>query len=141
MSFWKSIGFSAPVASIDSILDAHTAAIATLRDEPNRQQLEIIAANTLDKLLAHSDLLSEVKTGNTRLNDLLATAEVLQRLAGWIVWGLGDGLIGGIVQDGVMDGPVMITSMGGVPKRRDMDQFGVLEGEEPETVEEKASAG
>ncbi|KAK4704808.1 hypothetical protein P7C70_g1404, partial [Phenoliferia sp. Uapishka_3] len=109
---------------------------------------------TLDALLATPDLLSEIKTGaNPRLTDFLARAESIHRLGGWIVWGLGgdqeeDVPNGGIIADDVADGKVpdivvaparkKKAGMGGVPRRRDMDEMGVLEGGEPESDQEKS---
>ena len=58
---------------------------------------------------------------------------------------------GGIVDDAVEDGQVpeeavlpgekKKVGMGGVPRRRNMDKMGVLEGEEQETEQEKTWAG
>ncbi|KAM0756105.1 SAPS-domain-containing protein [Meredithblackwellia eburnea MCA 4105] len=111
---------------------------------------------TLDSLLATPDLLSEIKAGaNTRLNEFLARAEVINRLGGWVVWGLGgeqeeNGPNNGIISDDVEDGkvPDLLVApgekkkegMGGVPRRRDMDEMGVLEGGEPESDQEKSWA-
>ncbi|KAM0792410.1 hypothetical protein ACM66B_005088 [Microbotryomycetes sp. NB124-2] len=116
--------------------------------------------HVLDNLLATPDLLSEIKSGqNQRLNEFLASKPVALRLGGWVVWGLGrrtdystlnGNQNGGIVGDDVADGKVpesaMMSSpdeesakfgMGRVPVRRNMDENGVLEGDYPETEEEK----
>lgn len=119
---------------------------------PTAEQL--LFESTLDALLATPDLLSEIKTGaNPRLTDFLCRAESVHRLGGWIVWGLGgeqeeDVPNGGIIADDVADGKVpdivvapaekKKAGMGGVPRRRDMDEMGELEGGEPETEQEKS---
>ncbi|GAA6061581.1 hypothetical protein JCM10212_004331 [Sporobolomyces blumeae] len=49
--------------------------------------------DALDRLLAEPDLLNEIKSGsNARLTDFLARREVVLRLGGWVVWGLGRGM-------------------------------------------------
>lgn len=113
---------------------------------------------TLDSLLAAPDLLSEIKSGsNEKLERFLSSKPVVLRLGGWVVWGLGRPRLegvpnGGILSDDIEDGkvPDFVVSppsqpsselgMGGVTRRRDMDEMGVLEGGEPETTQEKAWA-
>lgn len=113
---------------------------------------------TLDSLLATPDLLSEIKSGsNEKLERFLGSKPVVLRLGGWVVWGLGrprpDSIPnGGILSDDIEDGkvpdfvvsppsePTGKVGMGGVTRRRDMDEMGVLEGGEPETSQEKAWA-
>ncbi|SCV69501.1 BQ2448_2521 [Microbotryum intermedium] len=111
---------------------------------------------TLDALLKSPDLLSEFKTGsNLKLQTFLARKDVVLRLGGWVVWGLGRATTlhpvpnGGLVSDDLPDGKVpddfvhaddndlVKIGMGGIPRRRDMDEMGVLEGGEPETEQEK----
>lgn len=148
MSFWK---FIAPVA-VDSI--------ATLLDKlPAEPPAPLTRADvtlyetTLDALLATPDLLSEIKSGsNQQLNDFLALEPVVLRLGGWVVWGLGRDRVeevpnGGIISDDVEDGKVpdfvvagvepKKVGMGGVPRRRNMNEMGELEGGTPETEQEK----
>jgi hypothetical protein len=161
MSFWK-FNFTAPaVDSISSILaalpePASPSSSSASSDPPPALSSADLALyeSTLDSLLATPDLLSEIKSGNNqRLTDFLARAEVVHRLGGWVVWGLGRDLVdevpnGGIIADDVEDGKVpdfvvaaaepKKVGMGGVPRRRNMDEMGVLEGETPETEQEKA---
>ncbi|KAK4053021.1 sporulation-induced protein [Microbotryomycetes sp. JL201] len=124
---------------------------------------EDLYRQVLDNLLATPDLLSELKSGqNQRLNEFLASKPVALRLGGWVVWGLGrrvdysgtsNGTHGkrGIVSDDVADGKVPESAMtaadeltkfglGKVPVRRNMDENGVLEGDYPETEQEKSWA-
>lgn len=47
----------------------------------------------LDSLLVEADLLNEIKSGsNAKLIDFLSRREVVLRLGGWVVWGLGRGM-------------------------------------------------
>ena len=170
MSFWKFNFTSAPEVSIDSILDRHVPHPSPPAPAPSTSTSPSSSSSptslnslhtTLDALLDSPDLLSELKANqNVRLRELLAEGDVVRRLGGWVVWGLGrpraDGIVnGGIVADDVMDGKVPdeivvgdtktagkgTVGMGAVQTRRDMDQFGVLEGNTPETEQEKAKAG
>ncbi|GAA5888010.1 hypothetical protein JCM6882_000247 [Rhodosporidiobolus microsporus] len=122
--------------------------------------------NALDALLEEPDLLSEIKSGsNQRLTDFLARQEVVLRLGGWVVWGLGRGILddsdeggdgkeeadllgSGVLPDGFEQGKVPIEmlqaaervrkGMGGVPLRRDVDQFGrFTEGDPDEETEQE----
>lgn len=150
MSFWKYLAPTA-VDTISSCLDKLPA------DPPSSPLSAADLAlyhSTLDALLVTSDLLSEIKSGsNQRLNDFLAMECTVLRLGGWVVWGLGRDRVdqvpnGGIIGDDVEDGKVpdfvvqaaepTKVGMGGVPRRRNMDEMGVLEGGTPETEEEKA---
>lgn len=159
--FFRRFNFAtSPVGAIDTLLAAlptppapsSTASVdgSLLAPLPPADLAQYEA--TLDALLATPDLLTELKAGaNPRLVDFLARAEVVQRLGGWIVWGLGgeqeeDVPSGGIIADDVEDGKVpdivvapgeKKAGLGGVPRRRDMDEMGVLEGGEPETEQEK----
>ena len=160
--FFRKFQFAASsaVSSIDSLLAAIPA--PTTAPPPGSVGVEGVSAptaaaelleSTLDALLATPDLLSEIKTGaNPRLTDFLCRAESVHRLGGWVVWGLGgdqeeDVPNGGIIADDVADGKVpdivvapaekKKAGMGGVPRRRDMDEMGELEGGEPESEQEK----
>ena len=147
MSFWK---FMAPAAdTLSTILDKLPTEYPTALTPADVALYE----TTLDSLLGTPDLLSEIKSGsNQRLNDFLALEPVVLRLGGWVVWGLGRDRVeevpnGGIISDDVEDGKVpdfVVTGaepkkigMGGVPRRRNMDEMGVLEGGTPETEQEK----
>ena len=151
MSFWK-FGFAPAPSSIESLLISFAA-------PPSSSSAAVasdLSARTLDQLLACPDLLSEVKSGsNSRLLDFLARAEVVQRLGGWIVWGLGGDAVeevlnGGIVTDDVEDGPVpeinvalgkgKTSGMGGVPRRMNLNALGEFEGDEVEQSLERTSA-
>lgn len=162
-SFWK-FGFAPAVNNIDQLLNQLPAPPSASSSGVSADSVTLSSADlalhqsTLDSLLATPDLLSEIKAGsNQRLVDFLARAEVVQRLGGWILWGLGgeqedDVPNGGIISDDVMDGKVpdaiaapakkkKQVGMGNVPRRRDMDENGVLEGGTAETEQEKAWAG
>ena len=159
MSFWR-FNF-APMATnstFDSLLNALPAPSSpSSSPEPLSPADQTLYEETLDALLGTPDLLSEIKAGtNQRLIDFLARGEVVNRLGGWVVWGLGgepeeEVENGGIVDDAVEDGQVpeeavlpgekKKVGMGGVPRRRNMDKMGVLEGEEQETEQEKTWAG
>lgn len=151
MSFWK-FGFAPAPSSIESLLNSFFA-------PPSSSSVAVAAdlsARTLDLLLACPDLLSEVKSGsNARSMDFLARAEVVQRLGGWIVWGLGGDMMenvlnGGILPDDVEDGPVpeinvaasdgKSSGMGGVPRRMNLNALGEFEGDDVEQSLELASA-
>ena len=151
MSFWK-FGFAPAPSSVESLLNSFFA-------PPSSSSVAVAAdlsARTLDLLLACPDLLSEVKSGsNARLLDFLARAEVVQRLGGWIVWGLGGDamgnvLNGGILADDVEDGPVpeinvaasegKSSGMGGVPRRMNLNALGEFVGDDVEQSLELASA-
>lgn len=117
----------------------------------------------MDNLLDEPDLLSEIKSGsNQRLTDFLARKEVVLRLGGWVVWGLGRGILDesslpsetglrrdSIVPDGFEEGKVPDEvlqagegerkGMGSVPRSRDVDAKGkFVEGDpDNETEQEK----
>ena len=151
MSFWK-FGFAPAPSSIESLLNSFAA-------PPSSSSAVVaadLAARTLDLLLACPDLLSEVKSGsNARLMDFLARAEIVQRLGGWIVWGLGgdavEGVLnGGILPDDVEDGPVpeisvavverKTSGMGGVARRRNLNALGEFDGDDADESLERVSA-
>ena len=104
MSFWKfkSAFAPPPTDGIDHILSslpsedspAETSAAASssslnLQSEPDPTPYH----TALDSLLAEPDLLNEIKSGtNVRLIDFLSRREVVLRLGGWVVWGLGRGM-------------------------------------------------
>ncbi|GAA5862280.1 hypothetical protein JCM3774_004848 [Rhodotorula dairenensis] len=161
MSFWKLAAKTLAVAPTDGIngilaplahLDA-PADPASHSDEADALLAADIAAHhkALDALLAEPDLLSEIKSGtNQRLIDFLARKEVVLRLGGWVVWGLGRGfpadedhradddgdkevaLESGLVPDEMEAGPVPDeilqaaerprTGMGGVPHPPEPDE-------------------
>lgn len=158
MSFWRFNFTPAATNSIDSLLNALPAPSSpSSSPQPLSLADQTLYEETLDALLGTPDLLSEIKAGtNQRLIDFLARAEVVNRLGGWVVWGLGgepeeEVEMGGIVDDAVEDGQVpeevvlpgekKKSEMGGVLRRRNMDEMGVLEGGEPETEQEKTWAG
>lgn len=161
MAFWTKYAFAKTANSIDSLLNALPPVPASNgragSGPPSPSGSADLYERTLDQLLQNADLLSEIKAGtNTRLLEFLARAEVVNRLGGWVVWGLGGNeveevLNGGIVMDDVADGPVpdvIVASgtrkkdgMGKVPRRRNMNEYGELEGGMDETAEERSWAG
>lgn len=157
MSFWR-FKF-ATGNTIDSLLNAIP---PTISNPPTLADIALFDT-TLDSLLAAPDLLSEIKSGtNQKLRDFLARDHVVQRLGGWILWGLGGeeveviegtGAVG-IVADDIEDGKVPDDIIGGngtiskkklgmgrIIRRRDMDLMGILEGGTDETEDEKACNG
>lgn len=163
MAFWSKFNFAPPQQlTIDSLLDkipAWSSSSTSADKQPPTLPSQLSQADlslyhsTLDALLAHADLLSEIKSGsNARLAQFIGHPAVSGRLGGWIVWGLGRDLVpevpnGGIIGDDVADGKVpdevvvgavpAKVGMGGVPRRRNMDLTGVLDGGMPETEQEK----
>ncbi|GAA5841518.1 hypothetical protein JCM11251_001248 [Rhodosporidiobolus azoricus] len=173
MSFWTlaSKKFApAPTEGINGKLAALSALNAPPADSSPPSPLsaaDLVAhQNALDALLDEPDLLSEIKSGtNQRLTDFLARKEVVLRLGGWIVWGLGRGILdeseegsdgrdksdplgSGVLPDGFEQGKVPDEvlqaaerdrkGMGGVPLRRDVDQFGrFTEGDPDEETEQE----
>lgn len=161
MSFWKLAAKTLAVAPTDGIngilaplahLDAPSDAASDPGDDRDVLSSADVAAHhtALDALLAEPDLLSEIKSGtNQRLTDFLARKEVVLRLGGWVVWGLGrgfpadadykdgedgnkgDALESGLVPDEMEAGRVPDeilqaaerprTGMGGVPHPGDAD--------------------
>lgn len=103
MSFWKLAAKTLAVAPTDGIngilaplahLDAPSDSASDLGADGDVLSSADVAAHhkALDALLAEPDLLSEIKSGtNQRLTDFLARKEVVLRLGGWVVWGLGRG--------------------------------------------------
>ncbi|GAA6027040.1 hypothetical protein JCM8097_006062 [Rhodosporidiobolus ruineniae] len=175
MSFWRLTtklappptegitGILSPLTALDAVPDS-SAPSAPLSPQ------DLAAHHTaLDSLLDEPDLLSEIKSGsNQRLTDFLARKEVVLRLGGWVVWGLGRGILddgaadgtargranadplgSGVLPDGFDEGKVPLEvlqaaegerkGMGGVPRRRDVDETGkFVEGDpEQETEDEK----
>ncbi|GAA5931381.1 uncharacterized protein JCM15063_001450 [Sporobolomyces koalae] len=105
MSFWKfKSAFAAPpsTAGIDHILStlppddfpaepSPSPASSSLNSPPDADCQPYYAA--LDSILAEPDLLNEIKSGsNVPLVDFLSRREVVLRLGGWVVWGLGRGM-------------------------------------------------
>ncbi|BGP22844.1 sit4-associated protein [Rhodotorula toruloides] len=104
MSFWKLAaktlavaptdgieGILAPLSHLDPAPDSPTPSA-----QPDTLSPADIKAHqdALDALIAEPELLSEIKSGsNQRLIDFLARKEVVLRLGGWVVWGLGRGFI------------------------------------------------
>ncbi|GAA5824299.1 hypothetical protein JCM3770_004456 [Rhodotorula araucariae] len=170
MSFWKLTKAlaAAPTDGINSIL-APLKALDAPADSPSssapsspswRDDAPLAPEDAtahhraLDALLAEPDLLSEIKSGgNARLTDFLARREVVLRLGGWVVWGLGRGFLdssndageaggaeqgrrlgSGLLPDEMEQGKVPDEvlqavererkGMGGVPRRRDIDERG-----------------
>ncbi|GAA5985159.1 hypothetical protein JCM11641_005470 [Rhodosporidiobolus odoratus] len=174
MSFWKLPKTFAPppTEGINGVLSPLTA-LDTPSDSsipPSLLSQSQLSAHqqALDALLDEPDLLSEIKTGsNQRLTDFLARKEVVLRLGGWVVWGLGRGFIdesaaesgdsgevkdslgSGVLPDGLERGKVPDEvlqaaeqerkGMGGVPRRRDVDASGKFKEGDPdnETEQEK----
>lgn len=101
MSFWKLAAktlAAAPTDGINGILAPlkHLDAPSSAGHDDADETLSVadIAAHrkALDALLTEPDLLSEIKSGShQRLTDFLARKEVILRLGGWVVWGLGRG--------------------------------------------------
>ncbi|GAA5921785.1 hypothetical protein JCM1841_001862 [Sporobolomyces salmonicolor] len=159
MSFWKfKSAFAAPPTDgINTILsslptseplaDSPSSASAS---PPSPSPANVAAHHSaLDSLLAEPDLLSEIKSGtNSRLTDFLARKEVVLRVGGWVVWGLGRGvepnppmdgpkdrresiLETGVLPDDLEDGKVPDDvvraaererlGMGGVPRRKEVE--------------------
>lgn len=177
MAFWSKFNFTpAQSITIDSLLDklptwsasnnsAQQASDNSDQSSQDHPQLPAVLSpadvaiyhTTLDGLLAHADLLTELKAGsNARLGEFISHPTTTDRLGGWIVWGLGRPKAeevpnGGIIADDVADGKVpdfvvqetapAKVGMGRVPRRRNMDLMGVLEGGTPETDQEKDWAG
>lgn len=135
MSFWLFGAGRNGAPTIDSLLANPTSSPST----------------TLDALLLMPDLLSEIHAGtNQRLIDFLGREEVVLRLGGWVLWGLGgtqeEEMERGTTDDEGEDESVTVVKqrlgLGGVVRRRDMDEMGTLEGENPdETEQEKSWAG
>lgn len=166
MAFWRLTKPLAPTEGITGILSPLThldtpdsaSPPAPFTQADLRQHHD-----ALDLLLDQSDLLSEIKSGsNQRLTDFLARKEVVLRLGGWVVWGLGRGILDesnlpsekglrrdSIVPDGFESGKVPDEvlqagegerkGMGGVPRSRDVDAKGkYVEGDpDNETEQEK----
>ncbi|BGO89635.1 hypothetical protein NBRC10512_001512 [Rhodotorula toruloides] len=105
MSFWKLAaktlavaptdgieGILAPLSHLDPAPDSPTS--STARSDTLSPADVKAHQDALDALLAEPELLSEIKSGsNQRLTDFLARKEVVLRLGGWVVWGLGRGFI------------------------------------------------
>ncbi|KAK4058758.1 sporulation-induced protein [Microbotryomycetes sp. JL221] len=156
-----------PVPSVDGAPQEHSSLDSNHSRQGGLSAADVeLYHQTLDSLLASPDLLNEIKTGqNQRLNDFLASKPVALRLGGWVVWGLGrradsdhrkqngaashhEGIVGDDVADGKVPESAMhlsndrttMVGMGRVPLRRNMDENGVLEGDYPETEQEKSWA-
>ncbi|BGP46051.1 sporulation-induced protein [Rhodotorula kratochvilovae] len=185
MSFWKLTkalaaaptdginGILAPLKALDDPADAPSpsspSSPSAREDAPLSPEDTAAHHRALDALLAEPDLLSEIKSGgNARLTDFLARKEVVLRLGGWVVWGLGRGFLdlsegaeeaggktqgkklgSGVLPDEMEQGKVPDEvleaaererkSMGGVPRRRDVDEKGkFVEGDaDDETDQER----
>lgn len=172
MSFWKLTKALAvaPTDGINGILEPLTALDETAPETDSVAPDDVAAHHkALDELLLEPDLLSEIKSGgNQRLTDFLARKEVVLRLGGWVVWGLGRGFLdekddtgsmkegarsdalgSGLLPDELESGKVpdevlqaaerSRRGMGGVPRRRDVDEAGKFTEGDPddETEEEK----
>ncbi|GAA5927003.1 hypothetical protein JCM10213_005548 [Rhodosporidiobolus nylandii] len=175
MSFWrltKSLA-PAPTDGIAGILAPLTLLDPPPSDSSSSPPSPLSAADlaahraALDALLDEPDLLSEIKTGeNRRLTDFLARREVVLRLGGWVVWGLGRGILdadarqdgqeseeadalgSGLLPDGLDEGKVPDevlqavererTGMGGVPRPREIGEDGrYVEGQPDEETEQE----
>ncbi|GAA5996265.1 uncharacterized protein JCM10292_007496 [Rhodotorula paludigena] len=172
MSFWKLTKALAvaPTDGINGILEPLTALDETAPETGSVAPDDVAAHHkALDELLLEPDLLSEIKSGgNQRLTDFLARKEVVLRLGGWVVWGLGRGFLdekddtgsmkegprsdalgSGLLPDELESGKVpdevlqaaerSRRGMGGVPRRRDVDEAPKFTEGDPddETEEEK----
>ena len=171
MSFWKLTkalaaaptdginGVLAPLKALDDHVDPPVRSPSlspSTSSEPDWLSPDDLAAHyrALDTLLAEPDLLSEIKSGsNPRLTDFLARKEIVLRLGGWVVWGLGRGFVdphdaaddeggaaagrgfdSGLLPDEMEQGKVpdeVLSAgererkgMGGVPRRRDVTAEG-----------------
>ncbi|GAA5853148.1 hypothetical protein JCM9279_000874 [Rhodotorula babjevae] len=171
MSFWKLTkalaaaptdginGVLAPLKALDDHVDPPVRSPSlspSTSSEPDSLSPDDLAAHyrALDTLLAEPDLLSEIKSGsNPRLTDFLARKEIVLRLGGWVVWGLGRGFVdphdaaddeggaaagrgfdSGLLPDEMEQGKVPDEvlaagererkGMGGVPRRRDITAEG-----------------
>ncbi|GAA6016562.1 hypothetical protein JCM10207_002842 [Rhodosporidiobolus poonsookiae] len=158
MSFWKlpKTFAPAPTDGINGLLAplSHLDLPADSSTPPSPLTPADVAAHhkALDALLDEPDLLSEIKSGtNQRLTDFLARKEIVLRLGGWVVWGLGRGILddsddpdadeadrdplgSGLLPDGFEQGKVpdellqaaepKRKGMGAVPRRRDVDESG-----------------
>lgn len=181
MSFWKLAAKTLAVAPTDGIngilaplshLDAPSDEGSDSGNADVLSAADVLAHHkALDALLAEPDLLSEIKSGaNQRLTDFLARREVVLRLGGWVVWGLGRGfpadehdladaegdkevaLDSGLVPDEMEAGPVpdeilqaaerSRTGMGGVPHPLDSDENAVdaYEGSDTDAAEARKRA-
>lgn len=185
MSFWKLTkalasaptdginGVLAPLKALDDRVDGAPASLppsSSTSSDPDALSPEDLAAHyrALDTLLAEPDLLSEIKSGsNARLTDFLARKEVVLRLGGWVVWGLGRGFLdphdaaddengaaagrgldSGLLPDEMEQGQVPDEvlkagererkGMGGVPRRRDINEAGkFVEGNPDEETDDE----
>ncbi|GAA5947303.1 hypothetical protein JCM3765_001616 [Sporobolomyces pararoseus] len=105
MSFWKfkSAFAPPPTDGINHILSTlpsdslpadsslTSGSSTSLNSPPESDPLPFYTA--LDSLLVEADLLNEIKSGsNAKLIDFLSRREVVLRLGGWVVWGLGRGM-------------------------------------------------
>ncbi|GAA5931202.1 hypothetical protein JCM3775_004960 [Rhodotorula graminis] len=171
MSFWKLTkalaaaptdginGVLAPLKALDDHVDPPVrspSSSPSTSSEPDHLSPDDLATHyrALDTLLAEPDLLSEIKSGsNPRLTDFLARKEIVLRLGGWVVWGLGRGFVdphdaaddeggaaagrgfdSGLLPDEMEQGKVPDEvlaagererkGMGGVPRRRDVTAEG-----------------
>ncbi|GAA5978489.1 hypothetical protein JCM10908_004376 [Rhodotorula pacifica] len=188
MSFWKLAaktlaaaptdginGILAPLTHLDAPAKASTLDNDDNNDGDDNDERDVLSSadvaahhKALDALLAEPDLLSEIKSGtNQRLTDFLARKEVVLRLGGWVVSGLGRGfpadteplagdenakgaaLESGLVPDEMEAGRVPDeilqaaerprTGMGGVPHPAETEQDGAAE-EDDATEAEAAEA-
>ncbi|GAA6006436.1 hypothetical protein JCM11491_004958 [Sporobolomyces phaffii] len=105
MSFWKfkSAFAPPPTDGINHILSTLPPEVLPADSSPSPGSSSSVPCppetdpapfySALDALLVESDLLNEIKSGsNAKLIDFLARREVVVRLGGWVVWGLGRGM-------------------------------------------------